>query len=69
MDVHNQIGAVMVEQVLAVRLGAFEHPPVEEGGARREPALRARDGHRAACEPAAMQLGEPVEGVTFWHRG
>jgi hypothetical protein len=57
----------VVEEVLAVRLGAFQDAPVEHLGAGGEAALRAAERDRVAAVAASMQTGEAVQGVAFGH--
>ena len=58
------------EEVLAVRIGAFQRTAVEQGCRVGEPALRAGQPQQlAATEPAAEVPGKPVQGVPFRHGG
>jgi len=66
--VHDVLGAVVVEQVLAVRLGVLENQAVDDRRAGREPTLRAGDGDRMSREAAAVHVGQPVQGVALRHR-
>ena len=68
MHMHDDVGSVVVEQVLAVRLRRLEHPPVDQLRARRETALRAGHRDRSPDVAAGVQGGEPMEGMTFGHQ-
>jgi hypothetical protein len=68
VDVHDPGRAVVVEQVLAVRLRADQHPTVQTGRFGGEPALRAAHRDRGAGEPAPVQPREPVERVPLGHQ-
>jgi hypothetical protein len=67
VHVHRGVRAVHVEQVLAVRLGALEHPAVHKGRRGLEPALRTGHLHRRTHEEAPVELREPVQRVAFGH--
>jgi len=58
---------LVVEEVFAVRLGAAQHQPVDDLGARGEPTLRAGHRHLLTGEARAVPPREPVQGVTFRH--
>ncbi|GAB1694185.1 hypothetical protein KRM28CT15_59880 [Krasilnikovia sp. M28-CT-15] len=67
VDVQAAVIGVMVQQVLAVRLGVDDGAAGQQGRPGGEPALRALDGDGAAREQLAMAGGEAVDGVSLWH--
>jgi hypothetical protein len=67
MDMYHPATVVMVEQVLAPRVGLPEDMTVDRGGAVGEPTLGAAHAHRRPAEPALMQAGQPMQGVTLRH--
>ena len=67
MDMHGEVTVVVVEQMLAVRLGVPQNAPVDQRGARREPALRAAHREPPPGEELPMQRGKPMNGVSLWH--
>ena len=71
MNVHDRaepttVGLVMVEEMLAPRRRAAQHQSVDQHRVS-EPALRARDRHPGTAEPALMQPGQPMQGMTLGH--
>jgi hypothetical protein len=66
--VHDEVGAVVVEQVLPVRLRRLEHAAVDHLRVCGEATLRAGDRDRTPDVAAGVQGGEAVEGVTFGHQ-
>src|SRR5262249_15115784 len=67
VDVQRLAARVVVQQVLAVRLGVHQDAAVEALRTGREPALRAAHRDRPPGEQLAVPLGEAVDGVTFRH--
>lgn len=67
MHVHDLIGPVDVEQMLAQRLGPLQHPAVQQGGGRREAALRTGHLHRGPGVAALVPQRQPVRGVALRH--
>jgi hypothetical protein len=61
--------AVVVQQVLAVRLGVPQQRAGQRRGAGGEPALRAAGGDPSAAEQLAVPGGEAVDGVSLGHEG
>jgi hypothetical protein len=57
----------VVQQVLAVRLGAYQDRAGQSGGAGGEPALRAGGPDALPAQEVAMTGGESVDGVSLGH--
>jgi len=58
---------VLVEEVLAPRVGAGQDAPVEHRRTVLEPPLRAVRGHRLAAQQPGVAAGESVDGVSLGH--
>jgi hypothetical protein len=69
VDVDDAATGIVVEEVLAVRLGGLEAPAVKERGRLGEAALRGGDGDPAAGERGRMVARKTVGRVTFGHVG
>ena len=55
------------EQVLAVRVGAGDDVPVQQGRPIGEASLRGADAHALAGEDVTDLAGDAVDGVAFGH--
>ena len=55
------------EQVLAVRVGAGDNVPVQQGRPVGEASLRGADAHALAGEHVAHLAGDAVDGMSFGH--
>jgi hypothetical protein len=60
VDVHDEVWAVHVEQVLAQCLGSLQDSPVHQGGRSGKSALGAGDRYGSAHVVAAVRAGEAV---------
>ena len=66
--VQRQLAGVVVQQVLAVRLGALQHGPGEPGGALGEAALRAGGVQLVPGEQLGVPGRQAMDRVSLWHR-
>ena len=64
-----QLARVVVQQVLAVRLGAVQDGAAQAGRALGEAPLRAVGVHLVAREQLGVPGGEAVDAVSLWHNG
>lgn len=67
MDVQDQAVVEPEEQMLAVGGRGRQDMAVQQGGAGREPALRAGDRKPLARENVTELAGQPVDGVPLRH--
>jgi hypothetical protein len=67
VDVDGQAVVEPVEQVLAVGLDRLQRATGDPFGVGLEPPLGRGDGEPVADEQRGVQLGEPVDRVTFGH--
>ena len=63
----DEVTLVVLEQVLAGRGHAQQTAAVEQGGSVDEPTLGAAHRDHAIGERTGLLIGQPVQGVTFWH--
>ncbi len=68
VHVHGQCAFVVVEQVLAPRVGVREDPSVHRRRTVGETPLGAGHPHRCTRVPIMVQPSEPVQDVSFGHR-
>lgn len=69
VHVQHHSAQIVVQQVLAIRLGAPQHPPVEQCGAVGEASLGATGPNGVAAEDLLVAAGQPVDRVAFRHSG
>lgn len=67
MHVQGQLVIEGDEQVLAVRVGAGDDVPVQQGRPVGEASLRGADVHAFAGEYVAHLAGDAVDGMSFGH--